>query len=98
MTPLPWIGSIAVLAMVLFVGGLAVAPSLIATNSLVEQAVPSGRLSEGMALVHTGIVAGVAPGATLAGVVIDARGASTAYLIPVVAAVVGALAARLTPR
>ncbi|MEZ5092472.1 MFS transporter [Nocardioides sp.] len=98
MAPLPWIGSVAVLAMVLFVGGLAVAPSLIATNSLVEQTVPSGRLSEGMALVHTGIVAGVAPGATLAGLVIDAQGASTAYLIPVVAGVAGALAARLTPR
>jgi predicted MFS family arabinose efflux permease len=60
--------------------------------------VPSGRLSEGMALVHTGIVAGVAPGATLAGLVIDARGASAAYLIPLVAGVAAALAARLTPR
>ncbi len=98
MAPLPWVGSVAVLAGVLFVGGFAIAPTLIATNSLVEQTVPSARLSEGMALVHTGIVAGVAPGATLAGLVIDARGASTAYLIPVVAALLGVLAARLTPR
>ncbi len=98
MAPLPWVGSVAVLAGVLFVGGFAIAPTLISTNSLVEQTVPAARLSEGMALVHTGIVAGVAPGATLAGLVIDARGASTAYLIPVVAALFGVLAARLTPR
>lgn len=96
--PLPWVGSVPVLAVVLFIGGFAIAPTMIATNSLIEECVPASRLAEGMALVHTGIVAGVAPGATLAGVVIDAHGASTAYVIPVVAGVVGAIAARLTPR
>ena len=49
--------------MVLFVGGLAIAPTLIAAISMVEQGVPAGRLTEGMAILHTGIVAGVAPGA-----------------------------------
>ena len=96
--PLPWVGSVPLLAVVLFVGGFAVAPTLIATNSLIEQCVPASRLSEGMALVHTGIVAGVAPGATLAGLVIDSHGASTAYLIPVVAGLLGAITARWTPR
>jgi MFS family permease len=98
MAPLPWIGSVPVLALVLFIGGFAVAPSLIAATSLVEQTVPAGRLSEGMALVHTSIVAGVAPGATVSGLAIDEYGASTAYLIPLACGVLAALAARLTPR
>lgn len=98
MAPLPWVDSLPVLAAVLFVGGFAIAPTLIATNSMVEQTVPAARLSEGMALVHTGIVAGVAPGATLAGLVIDAEGASTAYLIPVAAGLLGAVVAQATPR
>jgi predicted MFS family arabinose efflux permease len=98
MAPLPWVGSVPVLALVLFVGGFAIAPTLIATNSLTEQAVPSSRLSEGMAIVHTGIAGGVAPGAALAGVVIDGWGASTAFFIPVVCGALLAVAVHSTPR
>ena len=60
------------MAAALFVGGFAIAPTLIATTSLTEQMVPRTRLVEGMAIVHTGIAGGVAPGAALAGVLIDA--------------------------
>ena len=42
--------------------------------------------------MHTGIAAGLAPGAALAGVVIDAHGASAAYLVAFGAGVVAALA------
>ena len=49
--------------------------------SLTEQVVPPARLTEGMAIMHTGIVAGVAPGATLGGLVVDHHGASAAYLV-----------------
>ena len=98
MAPLPLVGSIATLAVVLFVGGFAIAPTLIATNSLAEQTVPSARLSEGMAIVHTGIAGGVAPGAVLAGLVVDGWGASAAYLIPVAAGALLALAAQAAPR
>ena len=70
--------------------------------SLAEQTVPPSRLTEGMAFVQTGIVAGVAPGAALAGVVIDAAGASPAYLVSVgggVLALVATLAVRVpSPR
>jgi predicted MFS family arabinose efflux permease len=51
-----------------------------------------------MAIMHTGLVAGVAPGATIAGVVIDALGASPAYLVCVAAGVVAAIAAQALPR
>lgn len=98
MAPLWLIGSVPVLAVALFIGGFAIAPTLIATNSLTEQTVPRSRLVEGMALVHTGIAGGVAPEAALAGVLVDAYGASTAYLVPLVAGVLAALAAQATPR
>ena len=82
----------------LFLAGFAIAPTLIATMSLTEQVVPAGRLTEGMAIMHTGIVAGVAPGATAAGLVIDAYGASPAYLVAAGAGLVAALAAQMVPR
>ena len=50
-----------------------------------------------MALLQTGLVAGVAPGAALAGIVVDHAGASPAYLVPLGAAVLAAVAARALP-
>lgn len=98
MAPLPLIGSAPLMAVALFFGGFAIAPTLIATTSLTEQTVPRGRLVEGMAVVHTGIAGGVAPGAALAGLLIDSHGASTAFLVPVVAGLVATVAAQATPR
>ena len=82
----------------LLLGGFAIAPTLIAALSLTERTVPPARLTEGMAIMHTGLVAGVAPGATIGGVVIDAQGASAAYLVCVAAGVVAAIAAQALPR
>lgn len=98
MSPLSFIGSIPAMAVALFVGGFAVAPTLIATNSLTEATVPRARLVEGMAIVHTGIAAGVAPGAAIAGLLIDGYGASVAYLLPLVAGAIAAAAAQVAPR
>jgi hypothetical protein len=97
MAPLAFVGSIPVMAAVLLVGGFAIAPTLIATFSLTEETVPPGRRTEGMAIMQTGLVAGVAPGAALAGVVIDSHGASAAYLISFLAGAVSALAALALP-
>ena len=98
MVPLSFIGSLPVMGVVLFVAGFAIAPTLIATMSLTEAAVPPGRLTEGMAIIQTGLVAGVAPGAAVAGVVIDASGASAAYLVSLAAGLVAMLAAQSLPR
>ncbi|HET9842939.1 MAG TPA: MFS transporter [Nocardioides sp.] len=97
MVPLSLIGSMWVMGGWLFVAGFAIAPTMVASLSLVEQAVPRSRLTEGMAIVETALVAGVAPGAALAGHVIDSRGASTAYLVSLAAGLVAAGAA-LTAR
>ncbi|HET7066336.1 MAG TPA: MFS transporter [Nocardioides sp.] len=93
MVPLSVIDSMWVMGAWLFVAGFAIAPTLIATLSLVEQAVPRSRLTEGMAVVETALVAGVAPGAALAGWIIDGHGASTAYLVSLVAGLVAAVTA-----
>jgi hypothetical protein len=93
MAPLSLIGSMWVMGGWLFVAGFAIAPTMVACLSLVEQTVPHARLTEGMAIVETALVAGVAPGAALAGRIIDARGASTAYLVSLAAGIVAALAA-----
>jgi MFS family permease len=94
MLPLMFIHSIPLMAVVLLVGGLAIAPTMIGAMTMVEQGVPPGRLTEGMAILHTGIVAGVAPGAAVAGFVVDHSGASAAYAVALAGGVLGALAAR----
>ena len=98
MTPLSFIDSLALMGATLFVAGFAIAPTMIASMSLTEASVPAGRLTEGMAIMQTGLVAGVAPGATLSGLVVDHVGASPAYLVSLGAGVVAALAAQLLPR
>jgi len=85
-------GSPGMLALCLFGSGLAVSPTLIAAMALVEQTVPSSRLTEGMTWATTGLAVGVAPGAAVAGATIDAAGATVAFLVPVAG---GALAALL---
>lgn len=98
MTPLYFVDSLPLMGFTLLVAGFAIAPTMIATMSLTEETVPSGRLTEGMAIMQTGLVMGVAPGATLSGLVVDHQGASAAYLVSVAAGVVAAVAAQLIPR
>lgn len=98
MAPLAFIDSVLLMGAALLLGGVAIAPTLIAATSLVEQSVPSARLTEGMSLLHTGVVAGVAPGAALAGLVIDRSGASAAYLVSLAAGTLAAAVAQLLPR
>ena len=93
MAPLTVISSMPLLGLVLFLGGFAISPTMISTLALTEQSVPRGRLTEGMAVLHTGLAAGLAPGAALAGVLVDASGAAAAYAVPAVAGLVGALLA-----
>ena len=54
---------------------------------------PRSRLTEGMTIVETSFVVGLAPGAALAGRVIDTHGPSTAYLVSLAAGLAAAVAA-----
>jgi MFS family permease len=93
MAPLVLVHSFALLAPFLFLAGFAIAPTLIATMSLVEQVLPKARLTEGLSLLLGGIADGVAAGAPLAGVVIDHIGPSESYGVTVAGGLLGATAA-----
>ncbi len=97
MAPLALIGPVWLMALALFLAGFAIAPGLIAALTLVQQTVPAARLTEGMAFVHTGLAAGLAPGAAISGVVVDAANGSTAYVVSVSAGLVAAVAAQALP-
>jgi predicted MFS family arabinose efflux permease len=103
MVPLPFVGGLLPLGVVLFLAGFAISPTLIASVSWIEETVPAGRITEGISIVMTGLAAGVAPGAWLVGVVVDRYGASASYWVPAAAGLAGAAiaftAARVqTPR
>jgi predicted MFS family arabinose efflux permease len=98
MAPLYFVGSIPVMGVLLLIGGVAIAPTMIATMSLTQASVPPARLTEGMGIMQTGVIAGVAPGAALGGWVVDAQGASAAYLVSLAAGLLAALAAQVIPR
>jgi hypothetical protein len=97
MVPMPYVGSMVAMGVTLFLAGFAIAPTLIALFSTIEQGVPAARLTEGIAISHTGLAAGLAPGAALAGLVIDAHGASASYLVALGGGVAAALAALALP-
>lgn len=90
MLPLPFVDPLPLLAVVLFLGGFAISPTLVAIISLVEANVPASRLTEGITWLTTGIGLGVAPGAALSGLLIDHFGASTAYWVPAAGGVLAA--------
>ncbi|HEY7265678.1 MAG TPA: MFS transporter [Trebonia sp.] len=68
-----------VLAVVQFLCGMAIAPTLIAGFSLLESQALPGRVTEAMSWVTTGIGVGVAFGATAVGFILDAFGARWGY-------------------
>jgi predicted MFS family arabinose efflux permease len=93
MAPTPLIGSSVAMGVLLFLAGFAIAPTLIAAVSFIEQTVPASRLTEGISMLHTTMAAGIAPGAAVAGVVVDAHGPHAAYLVPLCSGLIGVVAA-----
>jgi predicted MFS family arabinose efflux permease len=96
MAPTPLIGSAVAMGVLLFLAGFAIAPTLIGAVSFIEQTVPASRLTEGIAMLHTTMAAGIAPGAAVAGVVVDRAGPHAAYLVPICSGLIGVLAAIAT--
>ncbi len=73
--------NLVVLAVVMFVTGLAIAPSIINGSALVQQLVPAHRLTEGLAWMSTSIGVGFATGTALAGTVVDVYGPRGGYTV-----------------
>ena len=85
-----------VLAACGFVAGMAVSPTFITANSLIQRLVPESRLTEGLAWLGTSIGIGVSIGASVAGHFIDLFGYHAGFLTVDAVAVVaisGAVAA-----
>ncbi|QTE29585.1 MFS transporter [Pengzhenrongella sicca] len=78
--------SLPALAVVMFVTGFAIAPTLINGNGLVQYCVPDGRLTEGLTWVSTSLGIGVSVGSSIAGMLIDDRGARGGFVVVAVAA------------
>ncbi len=83
--PLFFFHSVVWLGFGMFLTGFMISPTLIAAMTLVEIHVPAARLTEGIAWTTTGMAIGVAPGAAVAGWVIDHHGASAGFWVPLVA-------------
>lgn len=83
----------AVLGGLLLMSGITIAPTLISATTLAAHYSPASRLTEGITWVTTGLTAGVTPGAALAGVVVDAWGASAGFAVPVAGGLLAAASA-----
>jgi hypothetical protein len=85
LVPLPFVDSPILVAGLLALSGVAIAPTLIASVAVTQQSVPSARLTEALSWCSTGLAAGLALGAAVIGQLIDDGGAPAGF-----AGVVGA--------
>lgn len=76
-------GSVAVLALAVFVSGIAVSPTFITAFGLIERRVPASMLTEGVTWVMTGIGLGMALGSFVAGWVVDSFGPQSGFWVSV---------------
>lgn len=90
MAPLLFAPSLAVLAGVLLVAGMSVAPTLITAMGLVGRLAPAAQLTESITWVVSGLSVGVALGYATSGWLIDAAGAAAGYWVPCAAGLLAA--------
>ncbi|HZB48169.1 MAG TPA: MFS transporter, partial [Mycobacteriales bacterium] len=90
--PLPLAPNVAALAVLVFLGGFAISPGLIAGFALLDLLVPHRVRTEGLAWFSTGIGVGLAASSSVAGQVVDAASGRAALGVTVAAGVLsGAL-------
>jgi predicted MFS family arabinose efflux permease len=79
-------GSLVLLAGTLLLAGMATAPTMVTTMTLVQRYTPEGRLNEGMTLAVTGLLGGIACGSAAGGWTVEHLSAAAGYGVPVAAA------------
>ncbi|MEV0840081.1 MFS transporter [Actinocatenispora sera] len=87
---LPFAPGLGLLAAAVAVPGLAVAPTVIAGNTVVQQRVGTRHLAEAFAWLGGACSLGVAVGAAAAGRLVDAYGPRAGFLLPILAAAAAA--------
>lgn len=83
--PLLVADTVPLLALAVFVSGIAISPTFITAFGLIERRVPAAMLTEGVTWVTTGIGIGMALGAFVAGWVVDIFGAENGFWVSVIA-------------
>ncbi|MFE7166406.1 MFS transporter [Streptomyces sp. NPDC057616] len=81
-------GSLLLLAGALLVAGMATAPTMVTTMTLVQRRTPEGRLNEGMTLAVTGLLGGIACGSATGGWTVDHLSPEAGFGVPATAAAV----------
>lgn len=84
--PLPFVGTVPMLALAVFFSGIAISPTFITAFGLIEQRVPAAMLTEGITWVMTGIGIGMALGSFVSGWVVDIYGPTNGFWVSVGAA------------
>lgn len=85
--PLAVMPGIAAMAAGIFVAGLGISATLVSSYSIAERVVAADRRTEGMSWLTTAASTGTAIGSSIAGRLVDAQGASAAYLFALAAGV-----------
>ncbi|MEU5110616.1 MFS transporter [Streptomyces longwoodensis] len=88
---LPWLsartaGSLPLLALALLVAGMATAPTMVTAMTVLQGRVPAGRLNEGLSLMVTALLAGIACGSASGGWIVEHAAPTTGFVVPVAAA------------
>lgn len=96
--PLPFAGTVPLLAVAVFVSGVAISPTFITAFGIVERRVPDAMLTEGITWVTTGIGIGMALGAFVAGWAVDTFGSQNGFWVSVVAGLSAALTVAIGQR
>lgn len=86
--PLLVADTVPLLAVAVFVSGVAISPTFITAFGLIERLVPEAKLTEGVTWVMTGIGIGMALGSFAAGWTVDTFGAQNGFWVSVVAGAV----------
>jgi len=82
--PFFFIHSMAMLAAALFISGIGVAPLIVAGYNVAEKSVPAEKVTETLSWVIAGLSLGGALPGTLTGHIIDSRGATKAFIVPII--------------
>ena len=93
MQPVLLAGDVWTLGVLLLVAGLATAPTMITSMTLVHELVPESRITEGMTLTTTGLLIGVSAGASVGGWVVETAGPHRGYATPAIASALALLVA-----
>ncbi|KAA8729607.1 MFS transporter [Ewingella americana] len=90
--PLPFITSLWMMTLMVFVGGAISSPTFITGMTLIERIVPTTQITEGITYAMTGVLIGFSAGSAASGWAIDNFGASNGFWIAVAGGGVALLA------